>query len=241
MLNGNSQENLSALGNIFQSEERYICEGIIRLKKERKAKGKRELFGSREEFYQAYLKLCHDGGLEPLSESEALLKYNRNDIYAQGADVAPNTPQSQPTENPAEIVNIAEARDLTPEIIEKAKQELAKEKAQLRKAASGMSLYSSYITAEAANLLGLSAKQKLYVHLAGNVDLASGKTRPQSRENLAETIGSGKRHWYRIEKQLHDSGLIQYHEDDNKLWKSKVSFILPQVADYYNNVQRKKQ
>ena len=125
------------------------------------------------------------------------------------------------------------------EIKDEAKREIEREAAELRQNKSGIALYSAYLTFDAINALGLSAKQRLYVLLAGNINLKTGVTHQRSRKDLAEQLSIKKRQWYHIERELRTAGLINYHENDHKRWDIPCSFILPHVHDWYNNVERK--
>lgn len=123
--------------------------------------------------------------------------------------------------------------------IDAAKKKLAREAAEIRQNTTDISLYSIYLTFDAMNALGLSAKQRVYALLAGNVNLQTGVTHRKSRKDWAEILGIGKRTWYRIQAELLAADLIALHPEDGRQWEMPCSFILPHVLDWYNNVERK--
>lgn len=154
------------------------------------------------------------------------------DRLIEAFDIELDEPEAPP---PKSIQDVSEAS------IADVKDALDAEEAFQRKEQAGNALHSGYITQVAIDKLKETKSMSatwVYIRLSMNINLQTGVTHKISRAELAKKEGISQRTWYRIEKQMREAGLIAYHEEDvAHAWKQPVSFILPDVKDWYNNVE----
>ena len=241
-----TQGEIESLG-ITEKQREYITQKLDHVLEVRASSGRGSTYTDEYDWYSEFTKICINGDIEIIPLPEARIKYLNPELL----DVKPKPkpePESEPEADDFDKVSgiIDESESSTTEVIEEAKEQLNDEailnNALERHNASGISLFSSYITPDAEDILdGIPQRMahKVYRYLAGNIGLRTGRTHKRSRAELTEYFGICKRTWQRVEAVLRKHGLIEYHPDDTRRsHKQKVMFFLPHVADWYNNVQK---
>ena len=234
-----TQGEIESLG-ITEKQREYITQKLDHVLEVRASSGRGSTYTDEYDWYSEFTKICINADIMEIPRPEARKHFLNPELL----DVKPKPePESNSQTNDLPFdEDLPFGNDPIEEVKEQLSDEAILNSALERHNASGISLYSSYITPDADEVLdGIPQRMahKVYRYLAGNIELQTGRTHKRSRAELTEYFGICKRTWQRVEAVLRKHGLIEYHPDDTRRsHKQKVMFFLPHVADWYNNVQK---